>query len=67
MPKYYTPSGIVCPNFRDCTHTMLRCDGHKDGIVQHIAFANRTEYVNHRKAYCMGDWESCPYRQAKKE
>ena len=60
MAKHYTSSKALCPFYKHESRQVIYCEGVKEGTVLHLAFANASDWVSHRKQYCRCNYAQCP-------
>lgn len=57
--KRYTSVKAICPFYKHESRQVIYCEGIKDGTVLHLAFANPTDCIEHKKRYCRCDYKQC--------
>lgn len=55
MSKHYTSSKAICPFYKHESRQVIYCEGIKEGTVLHLAFANPSDCLLHKKQYCRGN------------
>lgn len=58
--KRYTSRKAICPFYKHENRQVIFCEGIKDGTVLHLAFANPSECLSHKKNYCRANHSQCP-------
>ena len=57
--KHYTSSKAICPFYKHENRNVIYCEGIKDGTVIHLAFANPSECLTHKKQFCRCNHTQC--------
>lgn len=57
--KHYTSIKAICPFYKHENRNVIFCEGIKDGTVLHLAFANPTDCIEHKKRYCRCNYKGC--------
>ena len=60
MAKRYTSIKAICPFYKHESRQVIYCEGIKEGTVTHIAFANASECLSHKKQFCRCNYTQCP-------
>lgn len=61
MAKHYTSNKAICPFYKHESRQVIYCEGIKEGTVIHLAFANPSDCLTHKKQYCRcGNCSKCP-------
>ena len=58
--KHYTSIKAICPFYKHESRQVIYCEGVTDGNVIHLAFANPSECLDHKKKYCRCSYALCP-------
>ena len=58
--KHYISSKAICPFYKHENRNVIYCEGVKEGIVNHLAFANPSECLLYKKEYCRCNYNQCP-------
>lgn len=60
MAKHYTSIKAICPFYKHESRQVIYCEGIQEGTVLHLAFANASECLSHKKRYCRCNHSQCP-------
>ena len=60
MSKHYTSRKAICPFYKHESRQVIYCEGVKEGTVLHLAFANPSDSLSHKKEYCRCNHTQCP-------
>ena len=60
MAKHYTSLKAICPFYKHENRQVIFCEGVKEGTVLHLAFANPSDCLLHKKQYCRSNHNQCP-------
>ena len=58
--KRYTSNKSICPFYKYENRNVIYCEGIKEGSVLHLAFANPSDCLSHKKQFCRCNYSQCP-------
>lgn len=59
MPKHYASKKAKCPFYKRESRQVIYCEGIKEGTVLHLAFANPSDCLQHKKTFCQCNYNQC--------
>lgn len=57
--KHYTSIKAICPFYKHESRQVIYCEGVAEGNVIHLAFANPSDCLSHKKEYCRCNHTQC--------
>lgn len=63
----YISKSVLCPFYKRESAQEIKCEGFGEGMVNHIAFADKAQKREYKARVCNGDYEKCRLYRALEE